>query len=207
MLGAAFPSLQQALDSLAQPGLLIGYRAIAPGDELALLEEETRSMDARGEKPRRASGAARIVARDLLMRLGYPSQALPKGPSGAPVWPSGISGSLAHDEQIAVAAVGHGVGHVGIDFETAEPLPPEMMELVATPGERAVISDDPHLGKLLFVAKEAVYKAVHPLDGLFLEFQDIAIDVNGGHAVTRNGRRVKLRYGLTASETIALALA
>ncbi len=200
-------SLRHAVDALARPGLLIGYRVIAPGDEGALLDEEAASMSP-VTAVRRASGAARIVARRLLARLGHAGFALRKSASGEPIWPAGIAGSLAHDDRVAVAAVGmqRDVGAVGIDVEPAVPLPPDMLTLIATPRERDKIADDPLRGKLLFAAKEAVYKAVYPLDRVFLEFHDIEVDLAGRRAVTRTGRVIALRYSLS-SHVVVLALA
>ena len=67
------------------PGLLIGHRVISPGDENALLDEEAASIASPILAVRRASGAARIVARALLVRLGYANAAIPKGASGEPI--------------------------------------------------------------------------------------------------------------------------
>ena len=202
------PSLQRELDALAPPGLLIGHLLISPGDEDALLGEEAASIASAVVGARRASGAARIVARELLAQLGHPRAPLPRSASGAPVWPAGIAGSLAHDDEVAVAAVGRqrDIGSVGIDVEPAVPLPPDMLELIATPNERRKIADDPLRGKLLFAAKEAVYKAVYPLERVFLEFRDIEVDLAGRTAATRTGRVVALRYCLSP-RVVVLALA
>ena len=202
------PSLQREINALASPGLLIGHRLISPGDEDALLGEEAASIASAVVGARRASGAARIVARELLAQLGHPRAPLPRSASGAPVWPAGIAGSLAHDDEVAVAAVGRqrDIGSVGIDVEPAVPLPPDMLELIATPNERSKIAADPLRGKLLFAAKEAVYKAVYPLERVFLEFRDIEVDLAGRTAATRTGRVVALRYSLSP-RVVVLALA
>ena len=60
--------------------------------KFALLKEEAESMVGSSVEARRASGTARILARDLLARLGFPRCALPKGPTGSPLWPVGITG-------------------------------------------------------------------------------------------------------------------
>lgn len=199
-------TLEQAIAALAPPGLLIGHRFIVPGDELALLEPERESIASHNAERLRASGAARVIARELLARLGLTSCTLPRGPAGAPVWPADISGSLAHDDRVAIAAVGRSrdVGAVGVDIEPAIMLPPEMLDLVATAQERRAIDADPFGGRLLFAAKEAVYKAVHPLDRLFLEYHDIEVDLRGGSATVSNGRVVELRF-CVASRLVALA--
>jgi len=204
---AADPSLQHAMDALACPGLLLGHRLISPGDEDALLAAEAASIAASVVAARRASGAARIVARQLLARLGHADFSLRRGAAGEPLWPAGIAGSLAHDDTVAVAAVARqrDIGAVGIDIEPAAPLLPDMLALVATPRELQKIADDPLRGKLLFAAKESVYKACYPLDHAFLEFHDIEVDLAGRKAVTRTGRVLALRYGIS-SHVLVLAL-
>ena len=205
--GAVDPSLRRDIDTVARPGLLIGHRLISPGDEHALLDEEAASIVSPVTDVRRASGAARIVARQLLARLGHARFPLRKGASGEPIWPAGIAGSLAHDDTVAVAAVGmqRDVGAVGVDIEPAASLPPDMLELIATPRELDRIADDPLRGKLLFAAKEAVYKAVYPLDRIFLEFRDIEVDLAGRKALTQTGRVVALRYRIS-SHVLVVAL-
>jgi 4'-phosphopantetheinyl transferase EntD len=194
------PSLQSAIGALCFPGVMVGHRLISPGDENALLPEETPAFASSVPKVRRASGAARIVARQLLNGLGQPECALPRGSGGAPTWPAGVVGSLAHDTRVAVAAVGRcdDIGAIGIDVEPAESLPPELLALVATPQERLRIDDDPYQGRLLFVAKEAVYKAVYPLDQRFLDHHDVQINFADRKAIVRNGRVVELRFCIAA---------
>jgi 4'-phosphopantetheinyl transferase EntD len=201
------PLFQSAIDTLAFPGVAVGHRLISPGDEHALLKEEVPALAASVVKVRRASGAARIVARQLLTQLGYANCALPKGPAGAPVWPAGIVGSLAHDSRVAVAAVGMraDVGALGIDVEPAECLPSELLDLVVTPQERLNLGDDVYRGRLLFVAKEAVYKAIHPLDQTFLEHHDVEVNLSERKAVVRGGRVVELRFSISAHHLVALA--
>jgi 4'-phosphopantetheinyl transferase EntD len=190
------PSLQSAIDALSLPGILIGYRAISPGDEHALTSEEVVAFATSVVAVRRASGAVRIVARQLLAQIGLAGCVLPKGSSGAPIWPNGVVGSLSHDSRIAVAAVGRGRDFraLGIDVEPAEALPSELLDLIATPQERAKIGIDPYHGRLLFAAKEAVYKAVYPIDQTFLDHHDVEVNLPNRQAIVRNGRVVELRF-------------
>jgi 4'-phosphopantetheinyl transferase EntD len=206
--GTIDPELQRAIASLSPPGILIGHRLISPGDESALSVEESATITVRTLDGRRSSGAARIVARRLLADLGRPPCALPKVPSGAPLWPEGIVGSLAHDDRVAVAALGlrRTASAVGVDVEPAVMLPSDMLELIATPRDSFRNAQDPYGGRLLFTAKEAVYKAVQPLDDIFLEFHDIDVDLAGRKAVTRNGRALELRY-CVSTHLLVLALA
>jgi 4'-phosphopantetheinyl transferase EntD len=202
-------SLAPALDAMALPGILIGYRVIAPDDAGALTDEETSSLPSRLPDALRASGAARIVARELLARMGVPTTALPKGPSGAPAWPSDVVGSLAHDDRVAVATVARRttMATLGIDVEPAGPLPDDLLDMVATARERLVLHRQPAVGRLLFAAKEAVYKAINPLDGIFLEFHDIEVDLAGSRATTRNGRTLILNVANAAHVVVLARLA
>ena len=198
--------LGRSLRTLALPGIIIGHRLITAGDEHALLPEEASAFERSAVRVRRASGAARIVARALLHRLGHEMTALPKSHGGAPIWPTGIVGSLAHDSRVAVAAIGtsENLEGVGIDVEPAEILSADLLHLVTTPRERARIESDPYRGRLFFVAKEAAYKAVYPLDHAFLGHQDVEIDLTAQEATLRSGRVVKLRFCIS-THLVALA--
>jgi 4'-phosphopantetheinyl transferase EntD len=196
MTAALDSSLWTAPDALSLPGIMTGYRTISAGDELALMREEAPPFASSVVAVRRASGAARIVARRLLAQVGHPGCALPKSSSGAPIWPDGIVGSLAHDSRRAVAAIAQRreFSALGIDVEPAEALPSEFLDLVVTPQERAELGKDPYNGRLLFAAKEAVYKAVYPLDQTFLDHHDVQISFTHRRGIVHNGRIVDLRF-------------
>ena len=133
--GTVDPLLQRAIDAVAVPGLRIGLRVIAQGDEFALLHEEKASLAFPAIERCRASGAARRVARELMNSIGFAGLPILRSTSGAPIWPAGVVGSMAHDDRVAVAAVGlrRDLDAVGIDIEPAVPLPPDMLEFVAMP--------------------------------------------------------------------------
>ena len=123
-----------------------------------------------------------------------------------PVWPEGIVGSLAHDSKVAIAAMAarRDFLSVGIDVEPAEPLNPDLLGMVATAKELERIADDPCGGRLLFSVKEAIYKAVYPLDGQFLDHHDVEVNLSAGTAAVRYGRTLRFRYCVTA-HIVALA--
>ena len=198
--------LQRSIDALAVPGIVIGCRTIAPGDELALWPAELNAFATSVEKVKRASGAARVVARCLMERLGQVQQAVPKDTAGAPIWPAGLVGSLAHTSQVAVAALARRAdfSSLGIDVEPAQPLEANLLNLVATQSERKIIAKDPNGGRLLFAIKEAVYKAAYPLDRTFLEHHDVVVSLTTGTAAIRGGRTVRFRH-VMSSQLVVLA--
>jgi 4'-phosphopantetheinyl transferase EntD len=185
----SFRALAGAFRFAPPRGLRIATRRIAPGDEAA--------FPAPDEPParRRASGAARLAAREALAALGGPADApLARGARGFALWPKGFVGSLAHDDALAVAAVARraDVAALGVDVEPVLPLPPDVGEIALGAAERRAALRDPALARAIFAAKEAVYKAINPLDGSTLEYEDIAVDLAGRVARLADGRALRL---------------
>jgi len=123
----------------------------------------------------------------------------------APVWPEGVVGSFAHDDEVAVAAVArdNDIAALGIDVEPADPLPSELQALVLTKREQMQMPPASWSGRLVFAAKEAVYKAIATLDGTLLDYQDIETDFLAGRATT-DGRCLTVRYS-TSPRLVVLA--
>lgn len=125
--------------------------------------------------------SVRRCARSALAALGVPPTDILPGTLGAPLWPKGVVGSMTHcaGYRAAVVASCSQVRAVGIDAEVNEPLPDDIIDVVASPQEQLQLGR--RLGtrlawdRLLFSAKEAVYKAWFPLTGQFLEFDDVHI--------------------------------
>jgi 4'-phosphopantetheinyl transferase EntD len=205
-----FSQLPDRLDAFARahPELNAGCRVIAVGDEFALTPAELRPISRSIVSVRRASGAARIVARKLLAQLDAPPPIeLPRSTSGAPRWPPGFVGSLAHDDEFAVAVVARSrsVRSVGIDIEPVLPLPEDLLQIVTTPHEREQLDKDLVSARLLFCIKEAVYKATFPVDGVFLEHHDVDVCLTSSIARTSTGRGIRF-YAIARPRLVAIAM-
>ena len=203
-------SLARELSLLARavhPELMIGCRVIEIGDETALTPAEAEPLASSILSIRRASGAARIVAKSLLSELSAVCSDLPKLPSGAPAWPLGFVGSLTHDSPVAVAAVAtsQALTSIGIDVEPNEPLPGEILDRVALPAEKKELDGDLVAARLLFCAKEAVYKATNPIDGVFLEHHDVEVCRSSSIARTASGHSLRV-YTIEHPRLFALAV-
>ena len=194
------------VERIQSPPLIVGQRAIRDGDESALRSDEAVAFRSAVVKVRRQSGTARIIARSLLELIGEAPSSVPRSGSGAPVWPAGIVGSLAHDDTMAAAVIARcgDVAAVGIDIEPDEPLPPALVAVVATSAERRLYDQALLASRRLFAAKEAVFKATFPIDGVFLDFHDVEVDFAAGLATVSSGRRVNVRIH-PARHLIALA--
>ncbi|MCC8960554.1 4'-phosphopantetheinyl transferase superfamily protein [Bradyrhizobium sp. Pear77] len=176
--------------TIDQQNITVGIRPIERGDESTLYTSEVMSMGRAVSKVRRESGAARVAARTLLGQLGFPPMPILKTRSGVPIWPAGVVGSLAHHDTVAAAAIAgtKRIAALGIDIEPNEPLPENLIELIATPSEQRMYDLHTLKRRDLFVLKEAVYKAYFPLDNQFLEFQDVEINIfaRSGHVSKAN---------------------
>jgi len=125
--------------------------------------------------------AGRAVAAQALQSLGFGAEPLPRGEAGAPCWPPGVTGSIAHGAGRAVALVGparHWQG-LGVDVEDDAPLPPDAACLVLTASDQEALAEGfgPEASqhqRLVFCAKECVHKAIHPWRGAWLGFEDVA---------------------------------
>lgn len=191
--------------------IIFDARKFGPGDEAQLCPEEAASLRSSRAELLQASGAARCLARDLLARLGAPCGSLVKDADGVPSWPPGFVGSLAHDATHALAAVARerDIWALGVDLEPDLPMAPEMIDLVATPAERAHYDEDFLRGPSLFVVKEAVFKALFPRERRFLDYRDIEVDLDAGRAragsaipidfILERGRQVCALAAITAS--------
>ncbi|MEU5305277.1 4'-phosphopantetheinyl transferase [Streptomyces noursei] len=144
---------------------------------------EEREIAHAGEKRRREFTTARQCAHRALTRLGLPPIPVPPGPTGAPAWPPGITGSITHCDGYRAAAVAHSADlpHLGIDAEPHAPLPATVRAGITTPTERTHLQDlatthpDIPWDRLLFSAKESVYKTCAPLAPRPLQFDDAEI--------------------------------
>ncbi|MEV6694612.1 4'-phosphopantetheinyl transferase superfamily protein [Micromonospora sp. NPDC051196] len=157
------------------------------GDQagIPLFAEEEAVVARAVDKRRREFAAVRHCARTALARLGYPPGPILPGTRGAPQWPAGVVGSMTHCDGYRAAALAHAtdVLSVGIDAEPAAPLPPGVLSAVAMPSEREWIAklgaERPGIpwDRLLFSAKETVYKTWFPLTGRWLDFAEAEIVV------------------------------
>lgn len=151
--------------------------------DATLFPEEELVVSRAVDKRRLEFTTARWCARNALARLGVGPVPILPGERGAPQWPAGIVGSMTHCLGYRGAAVGWGrdVASIGIDAEPNEPLPDGVVTAVTGASERSRLGNwlrarpDVHWGRLIFSAKESVYKAWYPLTGRWLDFHEADI--------------------------------
>lgn len=152
----------------------------------ALFGEEERMLERAVDKRRREFVTARACARRALEQLGLAPVAIPAGPRGEPRWPAGVVGSITHCAGYRACALARteDLVTVGVDAEPNDPLPAGVLGEIARPEERERLDELARLepsvcwDRLLFSAKEAVYKAWFPLAGRWLGFEDATVSVD-----------------------------
>jgi len=164
-------------------GDLPGPEPYGSYDPCELFPEEQAIVGNSVDKRQREFAVGRGCARRALAGLGLPPVPVLSGQRGEPRWPRGVVGAITHCDGYSAAVVARRgeVLALGVDAEPASPLPAGILEAVSLPEERIGLrhrrTHAPHVpwDRLLFSAKESVYKAWYPLTGRRLEFEDASI--------------------------------
>lgn len=156
---------------------------IAQG-ELSKAEKEAVAGAARTRIEQFTAG--RICSHIALGRLGVsPATPILPGEDRAPIWPAGFVGSITHTDSWCAAAVARetNLRSIGIDLEPATPLKESLWRRVCTGNEREWldgITNPGLMGKIVFSAKESVYKCQYPLTEQFLGFHAVEVEIDDG---------------------------
>ena len=180
------------LDAIVPSGVWVAESFGDPGDDGLLYPAEQEAVASAGAKRRREFAAVRACARRALTSAGLDPGPVPRGQTGAPVWPPGVVGSMTHCKGYRACAIGRAEAFaaIGIDAEPHEPLPAGVLAMVASEAERAALAclaaEGPGVcwDKVLFSAKEAVFKAWSPVAGRWLGFTDAELALDPGGAFT-----------------------
>jgi 4'-phosphopantetheinyl transferase EntD len=138
------------------------------------------------ERRRRKFATARACAHRALALLGAEPGPVGAGARGEPLWPDGVVGTIAHCRGYRGCAVARAAELVtiGVDAEPHEALPNGLIDDLARAEEREWLAElartepEVHWDRLLFSAKEAVYKAWYPLAERWLGFEDAVLTVD-----------------------------
>ncbi|MFJ7910326.1 4'-phosphopantetheinyl transferase [Kitasatospora sp. NPDC096204] len=168
------------------PGPVVGAESFDTSQEAALFPEEERWAAPMATARRAGFTTSRDCARQAMVRLGLPPAPILRGRSGEPLWPSGLTGSMTHTPGYHAAAVAPSLDilGIGVDAEPNQRLSnSDSLPLLSLAAERAWVGTlferrpEVSWDRLLFSAKESVYKAFFPLVGP-LGFDGVLITVD-----------------------------
>jgi len=157
-------------------------------DQCTLLPEEQKYLQNFSHKRIVDFTLGRACAREILKNLGYERYAVLIGENRQPLWPENLVGSISHADQLALCVIAEKceLRSLGIDIELIKNESFDLYSMVASDKELQQHCDDqndsqykcPYLAKLLFSAKEAVYKCQFPLYQQWIEFKDISLELD-----------------------------
>lgn len=169
--------------------------------------------------------AGRMALRRALQAHGASHDAaILRTTRGGPQLPNGITGSIAHKQTLAIAAVAPQSGtwqHVGIDLErrptVADLHRPSIASRVLRAAERervAALSTSPLRARELelvhFALKEAVYKAVDPVVQRYVGFLEVELQLaihNAASTAESGSATVSLHMPEFAERPVSLSAA
>jgi 4'-phosphopantetheinyl transferase EntD len=168
------------------PAAAVAVETRTERHDVELFPQEEAALGNAVPKRRDEFVTARACARDAFAQLGLPAAPIVSGADGEPLWPAGVVGSITHcaGYRACVLARRTELLTVGVDAEPNEPLPGGLLPDVALPQERgrlaglAVALPEVNWDRLLFSAKESVYKAWFPLAGRWLGFEDATVSID-----------------------------
>jgi 4'-phosphopantetheinyl transferase EntD len=168
------------------PAEAVAEEAFGDPPGVALFPEEEAVIARAVDKRRREFTTARACARAALARLGLPPVPIVPGLRGAPQWPDGVVGSMTHCAGYRACAIARDrdLLTIGLDAEPHEKLPDGVLAAVSSEEERkrlavlAAAVPSTHWDRMLFSAKESVYKAWFPLTRRWLGFEDASVTID-----------------------------
>lgn len=177
------PDIGTLLSEILGQGVLVEARNISDCPD-TLLSPERALVAGAGQARRLEFTAGRALARILLERIGIEDAPVLMYQNGAPMWPPGVVGSISHvSELCAVVLTQHDrVRGLGIDLEHNRSIDTSLFETICTPREREWLEGNPassrgYLARLVFSAKESLYKCWYPLYRVQLDYQDVEIEL------------------------------
>lgn len=142
--------------------------------------------------------AGRWCAQRALTMLGATGE-IGRAASRAATWPVGVTGSISHTRELAVAAVTR-LTAVGIDLEPklSDDALRDLRASAIDDAEWQVLGQSTERAAALFSAKEAIFKCEHPRTGVFLEFTDAKLRAVSAESMTfvLSSGELSVRYAL-----------
>jgi len=132
----------------------------------------------------------RSCARAALAQLGCAPVAIAGGAEREPLWPPGFIGSITHCKGHCAAAAArsepraeNAIASLGLDAEPALPLSEDVARMVCNDDEQKWIAhhrqDRLPWDRLVFSAKESVFKCLFPVARRYLDFHDVGLAFEG----------------------------
>ncbi|MFO0687483.1 MAG: 4'-phosphopantetheinyl transferase superfamily protein [Myxococcota bacterium] len=151
----------------------------------ALLPLEREGIAQASTARRHEFATGRWLARSLLRAKGAGEVPIPRNPDRTPGWPAGWVGSITHSGHACAVAVARSevCRGLGIDLEPDQAVKPGLERMICFGDELAWIAAEGESGlgrrcRMVFSAKEAVYKTFHPHTRRVWRFEEVALEID-----------------------------
>ncbi len=174
-------SFEHLFDSIAPPAAEVAEMDPEDASENELYSSELAQIASAIATRRREYAAGRILARVAMGRCGVAATPLLNGPDRAPIWPAAVVGSISHTagHAVAMAAPRGDLKALGCDIEVRAALPDRVDKRILLPREQGFVAATSRwYGRLIFSAKESVYKSLYPTTKRFINFHEVEIDLD-----------------------------
>lgn len=183
----------------AGTNLVLEPNAARPFDPVELQELRSRERhvcDGAAVTRQRDFARGRRAAHAALEQLEVTAaEGIGASDSKAPLWPSGVVGSISHCDAAVAAVVARAdqLRGIGLDVEVDQDMEPGAIDAVLRADEERIDS------LVQFSAKESMYKAWEPLMGQWLDFAEVSVQPvqSAWRALTSSLRK---RSGLSSGE-------
>lgn len=183
---------------------------------ISLCQEEYDLISPRAVQKRRVEFAlGRAAAHEALGMIGRDTEAILKGRTHEPIWPEGVVGSITHSNGIAIAAVApieqtHGIGIdvQGIKENVSFGITQKVCSKLEFEWVNANKEEKMKRLFMIFSAKESIFKALYPIEKIFLDFCDAElvwyenISAFRGYLKKRAGQDYPVGYSVKVGCTI-----
>ncbi len=151
----------------------------------ALFPEELEVLSQASVSRQHEFATGRWLAHALLRAQGESAVPIPRNADRTPRWPTGWVGSITHSGSACAVAVARASARLGsgLDLEPDRPVKPGLERMICFGDELAWIAaaGESEVGRrcrLVFSAKEAVYKAFHPRTRRVWRFAEVGLEID-----------------------------
>lgn len=178
----------QAVADLFQGRVAVAVEPVADRTDCLFPLELDRITKA-VSKRRNEFSTGRYCARQAIqqVRPDYQPSEILSGEKREPIWPDGLKGSITHSDQCCVAVVSDDskIRSLGVDVEARGELNQDISSTVCVPAEIERMQDYSNPGdyvRMIFSAKESIYKALFPIYRCWIGFSEaeVRLDLAAG---------------------------
>ena len=156
--------------------------------EFTLYPEELALTKKMSSKRLYDFSSGRYAARKLLLNYEIEKHPILIGENRAPIWPTGIIGSISHSENLCIAVISDkkALNSIGVDIESSKRINADILPLICNEEEISHIkllekASNINIltnAKLIFSIKESLFKCLNPLINNWIDYKEMQVKID-----------------------------